>query len=183
MSVLTRKKSASLPVSDLQWRARKVAMQAAKLADQAGPVTAKAAVSARRGAVRGGGAAASWAGPRVGRTRAWMAVRAARGSVSVQETVAPKVGAMLAATARRLDPPRQRSRPWPKLLAGTAILAAGGAAATAMILRTRRHELGDMPAPKPAMDTADQAVKVFSQNAEAERERTEADLNGLTRTR
>jgi hypothetical protein len=159
-------------------------MQAAKLADQAGPVTAKAAGSARRGAMRGAGGAPSWAGPRVGRARAWMAVRAARGSVSVQETVAPKVGAMLAATARRLDPPKQRSRRWPKLLASTAILAAGGAAATAMILRTRRRGLGTMIAPKPpVMDTADQAVKVFSQNAEAERERTEAELNGLTRSR
>jgi hypothetical protein len=91
---------------------------------------------------------------------------------------------MLSATARRLDPPKQRSRRWPQLLVGTAILAAGGAAATAMILRSRRSGLGTKIAPKPpVMDTADQAVKVFGQNAEAERERTEAELNGLTRAR
>ncbi len=58
-------------------------MQASKLADQARPMGRRAALTARRGA----GGAASWARPRVGRVRAWMAVRASRGSISVQENV------------------------------------------------------------------------------------------------
>src|SRR5215467_13232726 len=99
---VTSGKRATMPAADMQWRARKIAMQASKLADQARPLTKSAALTARRRA----GTAANWARPRVGRVRAWMAVKAARGSVSVQETVAPRVAAMLAATARKLDPPK-----------------------------------------------------------------------------
>jgi hypothetical protein len=180
VSVMTRKKSASMPAADMQWRARKIAMQAAKLADQAGPMTRRAAGTARQGA----GDAASWAKPRVGRTRAWMAARAARGSVSVQETVAPRVSSMLASAARRLDPPKQRSRRWPRMLAGTAVLAAAGAAAAAMALRSRQRDLLATAPPKPpARDNAESSVKVVNPSADAERERSEADLNGLSRAR
>jgi len=180
VSVMTRKKSASMPASDMQWRARKIAMQASKLADQAGPVTRRAAVTARRSA----GGAADWAIPRVGRARAWMAVRAARGSVSVQETVAPRVSSMLTAAARRLDPPKQRARRWPRVLAGAAMLAAAGAAATAMMLRSRPRGLAaPLPSRPAARDNMDQPVKMVNPNAEAERDMSEADLNGLSRTR
>jgi len=180
VSVMTRKKTVSMPASDLQWQARKIAMQAAKLADQARPMTMKAAVSARQGA----GEAAAWARPRVGRLRAWMAIRAARGSVSVQETIAPRLSAMLAATARQLDPPKQRSRRWPKILAGTAMLAAAGATTAAMLLRSRPRDLtAPVPPKRPAKNNADQAVKLLNPNAEAERERSEADVNGLSRSR
>src|SRR5215472_13803713 len=129
-----------MPAADMQWRARKIAMHASKLADQARPMTMRAAVTARRGAT----GAAGWARPRVGRMRAWMAVRAARGSVSVQESVAPRISAMLASAARRLDPPRPRARRWPKVLAGTELLAAGAAAATALAMRNRAR-----PKPPP----------------------------------
>jgi hypothetical protein len=177
---MTRKKSASMPASDMQWRARKIAMQASRLADQAGPMTRKAAFTARRSAVD----ASDWARPRVGRARAWMAIRAARGSVSVQETVAPKVSSVLAAAARRLDPPKQRSRRWPKVLAGTAVLAAAGAAATAMVLRKRPRGLTSPLPPRPAArDSAEQSVKMVNPNGESERDMSEADLNGLSRTR
>ena len=180
MSVMTRKKFASIPASDMQWRARKIAMQASKLADQARPMTRKAAITTRRGA----GGAADWARPRVGRARAWMAVRAARGSVSVQETVAPKVSSVLAATARKLDPPRRHTRRWPKVLAGTAMLAAAGAAGTAMLLRSRsRGLITPLPPRPPARDSAEQSVKVVNKKAEAERDMSEAELNGLSRTR
>lgn len=180
MSVMTRNKSASMPAADMQWRARKLAIQASKLADQAGPVTKRAAGTARRGA----GGAADWARPRVGRVRAWMAMRAARGSVSVQETVAPKISSMLAATARKLDPPKRRARRWPKFLAGTAMLAAGGAAATAIVLRNRARKLhAPLPPRPPATEQADQSVKVMGQQTEAEREMSEAGFNGLSKTR
>jgi hypothetical protein len=180
VSVMTRNKSTSMPAADMQWRARKIAIQAAKMADQAGPMTRKAAGTARQGA----GGAANWAKPRVGRVRAWMAVRAARSSVSVQETVAPRVSSMLASAARRLDPPKARSRRWPRMLAGTAILAAAGAAATAVVLRNRQRDLATTLPPKsPARDNAEHSVKVVNPGDEAERERSEADLNGLSRTR
>ena len=179
MSVTSGKRTAT-PAADMQWRARKIATQASKLADQAGPMTKNAARNARHRA----GTAADWAKPRVGRVRAWMAVRAARGSVSVQETVAPRLSAMLAATARRLDPPKPRSRRFPKVLAGTALLAAGAAAAAAMAIRNRqRTMLPPMPPRPSAGGTAEQPATVLNPSAEAERGRREAEVNGLSRTR
>jgi hypothetical protein len=177
---VTTTKQTTMPAADMQWRARKIALQASKLADQAGPMTRKAALTARQGA----GSAANWARPRVGRARAWMAVRAARGSVAVQESVAPRVSSMLAAVARRLDPPKPHSRRWPKVLAGTALLAAGAAAATAMAMRNRPRSLA-MPTPqRPPARTPEQAPStVLNPSAEAERAKKETDVNGLSRTR
>jgi hypothetical protein len=183
VSVTTRRQSA-MPAADMQWRARKIAMQAAKLADQAGPMGRRAATTARLGA----NGAAGWAKPRVGRVRAWMAVRATRGSISVQESVAPRVSSLLAATARRLDPPGPQARRWPKVLAGTALLAAGAAAATAMAMRGKSRA---MPYPVPQRGSAgastDQRSSMVNPNAEAERARKErarkeTEVNGLSRT-
>ena len=150
-------------------------MHAGKLADQARPMTKKATIGA-----------AGWARPRVGRVRAWMAVRAARGSISVQETVAPRVSSALAGVARRLDPPRPRSRRWPKVLAGTALLAAGAAAATAMAMRSRaRKTPPPMSRRQPPSNVStvapDQRSKVL--NPSAEDDRAMADTNGMSRTR
>ncbi|HUZ52663.1 MAG TPA: hypothetical protein VMU94_09040 [Streptosporangiaceae bacterium] len=177
MSVTSRKQAA-MPAADMQWRARKIAMQASKLADQARPMTKSAAMTARKGA----GSAATWARPRVGRVRAWMAVRAVRGSVSVQETVAPRVSAMFAMAARKLDPPKPRSRRFPKVLAGTALLAAGAAAAAAMAMRSRQRAMPPpMPPRPPDRGAADQQSAVL--NPSAEEARREAEVNGLSRTR
>ena len=153
-------------------------MHASKLADQARPMTRRAGRTARQGAT----GAAGWARPRVGRARAWMAVRAARGSISVQESVAPRVSSVLAAAARRLDPPRPQARRWPKVLAGSALLAAGAAAAAAMAMRRRARQkpppMSHRQSPKVAPD---QRSKVLNPSAEAER--TMAETNGMSRTR
>jgi hypothetical protein len=162
-----------MPAADMQWRARKIAVQASRLADQAGPMTRKYAVGA-----------AGWAKPRVGRMRAWMAVRAARGSIAMQESLAPRISAMLAATARTLDPPRSQSRRWPKVLAGTALLAAGAAAATALAMRRRsRPAPPPMTRRQPPKGSSDQRSPVLNASAENERERAMAEPNGMTRTR
>lgn len=169
-----------MPTADMQWRARKIAMKASRLADQATPMTKRAALTARRSA----GDAAGWAKPRVGRVRAWMAVRAARGSVSVQENVAPAISSVLAAAARRLDPPRQQARRWPKVLAGTALLAAGAAAATAIAMRSKsrsRSLTRSMPQRQPAGTAPGQRSPVAK--PEAERSKAEAGVNGLSRAR
>jgi len=175
-------KRTAMPAADVQRRATKIAMQASKLADQARPITMNAAMSAKRQA----GSAAEWAGPKVVTIRTWMAVRAARGSVSVQESMAPKVAAMLEATARRLDPPKPRSRRMPKILAGAALLAAGCAAAAAMAMRNREALMQPPPAPpRPAAasrGTGEQPSTVMDQSAEAERASSRSDVNGLSHT-
>jgi hypothetical protein len=177
---VTSGKRPALPGADMQWRARKIAMQASKLADQARPLTKSAALKAKRRA----GTAANWAKPRVGRVRAWMAIRAARGSVSVQESVAPRVAAMLAATARRLDPPRPRSRRVPKMLAGIALLAAGAAAAAAMAMRNRQRSIAPPPPPRePTRATGEQPATALNPNADAERTKSKSGVNGLSSAR
>ncbi len=175
-----------MPAADMQWRARKIAMQASRLADQARPMTKMATTTARRSA----GDAFGWAKPRVGRVRAWMAVRAARGSVSVQENVAPAVSSVLAAAARRLDPPRAQRRRWPKVLAGTALLAAGAAAATAMAMRNKSHARSrsmtrPMPQrpPAPARGSSDQRSRPLNPTTESERTKADSGVNGLSRAR
>jgi hypothetical protein len=179
----TSRKQAIMPAADMQWRARKIAMQASKLADRAAPMTKSATKTARRRA----GSAATWAGPHVGKARAWMAVRAARGSISMQETVAPRVSAMLAMAARKLAPPKPQSRRWPKVLAGTALLAAGAAAAAGMAMRKNARMMRSMPpSPMPSgtasSSTTEPQSGVLNRNAEAERARREAEVNGLSRT-
>ena len=146
-------------------------MHAGKLADQARPMTKKATITAT-----------GWAKPRVGRVRAWMAVRAARGSISMQESVAPRVSSVLATVARKLDPPRPQARRWPKVLAGTALLAAGAAAATAMAMRNRkRPTLLPLAHRHPARGASDQRSKVVNPNAETDR--AMAEPNGVSRSR
>jgi hypothetical protein len=179
VSVTTQKRSV-MPAADMQWRARRIAMQAAKLADQGKPVTRRAAIMARQGA----GDAAVWAKPRVGRVRAWMAVRAAKSSITVQESMAPRVSSVLAATARRLDPPKPQSRRWPKVLAGVALLAAGAAAATAIAMRSKSSQV--IPTPimprKPAGGSTDQQTRMTSPAAQPQR-MADSEVNGLSRSR
>jgi antitoxin (DNA-binding transcriptional repressor) of toxin-antitoxin stability system len=163
----------------MQRRARKLGVQATKLAEQAKPMTKQAAVTARRTA----GDAATWARPKVDGARSWLAIRAARGSVAVQDQVAPRVSAMLDATARRLDPPRPKSRRWPKLLAGAAVLAAGVAAAAAAAIAVRgRPNARITPLPRPSSDNGREQSSAAHSRAEAEGPRAESPVHGLSRT-
>src|SRR5215475_5377246 len=134
------------PPADMQWRAKNISMQASKLASQAGPATKLVVVTARQGADD----AAEWAKPWITKIRIWMAAGAARGSVLVQERVAPEVSTMLANAARKLDPPKEKSRRWPKVLAGMSMLAAGGAAAASAAIRNKQAAtLTPIPMPPP----------------------------------
>ncbi len=162
MSV-TSKNQAVTSAAEVQRRAKKIAGHASKLADQAGPLTKSAAMTARHGA----GSAAEWATPHVARARTWMAVQASRGSVSVQETVAPKV-------SQKLDPPAQRARRLPKVLAGTAMLAAGAAAAGAMAIRNRQPQLPPPLPPRPA--NPDESAAVLNPSSDSDN-----PVNGTSR--
>jgi hypothetical protein len=173
-----------MPAADMQWRARKIAAHASKLADQAAPKTKRATKMARRRA----STAATWAKPHIGRARAWMAVRAARGSTSMQETVAPRISAMLTVAARKLEPPRRQSRRWPRVLAGTALLAAAAAAATAMTMRKNARMMRSMSSPAMPQETSSRTAaepqsSTLNPKAEAQRAKRETEVNGLSRTR
>jgi len=95
--------------------------------------------------------------------------------------------AMLAMAARKLDPPRMKSRRWPRVLAGTALLAGCAAAATAMAMRKntrmmRSMQPSPMPSGSPSSSTTEAQSAGLNPKAEAERARREAEVNGLSRT-
>jgi hypothetical protein len=112
------------------------------------PMAKTAGLAAQRGA----GSAAAWAAPRVSGARAWTAPRIERSGFVIQDTIAPKICEVLAATARRVDvtapsvdvialradviSSRQR---WAKVVAGMAMLAVAGAT-VAVVLRRRRDD-------------------------------------------
>lgn len=141
MSVTTKYRGA-LSNAEMQLRAKRIAHQASKVAEQAGPMTKSVAMAAKYRAA----GAAERATPYVTRTRRWMAVQANHGSISVRKTLGPKVSDMLATTARKLDPPADRVRRVPTALAGGAILAAGAAAAGAVKMKSRKEYV---PPPMP----------------------------------
>ena len=131
-------------------RARQTAEGAKPVAAQVKPLANDTKDAASRGLRK----ARIWAAPQVERT----------GQV-LQDSVAPKVAAALASTARRLDPDKRKGRSWRKLAGVSALLAA--AAATVAALRNRAgpptaapDEDEDEPAPvvEPAKAGADGAA-------------------------
>jgi hypothetical protein len=109
-----------------------------------------------------------------------MAVKAARGSVSMQETVGPRIAAMLAMTARRLEPPKRRTRMMPPMLAGMALLVAVAAAVAAVSIRNRNAMRAMAMPPRGTPGPADQSAML---SPEAEQARREAEVDGLSQTR
>ena len=135
--------------------ARQIWQRARQTAEGAKPVAAQVkplANDTKDAASRGLRKARVWAAPQVERT----------GQV-LQDSVAPKVAAALASTARRLDPDKRKGRSWRKLAGVSALLAA--AAATVAALRNRAASPTaapdeDEPAPvaEPAKAGADGAA-------------------------
>ncbi len=149
MSVLTRKREAEAP-------------------DTGGRVLQLARHGAR--------GAATWAAPRVNGARAWAAPRIERGGLAIKDTIAPKISEVFVVTARRVDvtPPRRR---WPRVMAGTALLAAAGAA-VAIVLR-RRADDGTCGACGGAADagTSPERAQDGHPRADADASDAEDDLN------
>jgi hypothetical protein len=84
--------------------------------------------------VRSTGAAAARS---VRTTRAWAAPQVERAGQVLQDSVAPRISALLSAAARRLEPARQPRRLWRKLAGGSALTAAAGAVAAVVRGRSR----------------------------------------------
>lgn len=177
MSVMSRDEA--IVPADMQRRAKRIAVQATKLAEQARPMTTTATIRTKESAAH----AAKWARPRVDVARAWMAVRAYEGSAAVQKKVAPKVSSMMVDAAKKLDPPKRRSRLVPTILAGASLLAAGAAAAGAMAVRNKRTTTDAMPPPPPmpARTPPPGQPGAVDPNAESGRPSREADVNGRSR--
>ncbi|MDR2985660.1 MAG: hypothetical protein LBV34_12555 [Nocardiopsaceae bacterium] len=172
-------KNQAIMKADMQRRARKIAAQASDLADTARPMTTIVTIRAKRASAD----AAEWAKPRVDMARMWMALRMVSGSKAVQKEVAPKVSAMMVTAARKLDPPKRRSRRLPKVLAGTALLGAGAATAGAVAMRNKNTAATMPPPPMPARAPSPEQAGALDPNADTDRLSREADVNGLSKPR
>lgn len=139
MSILSRKRAAEAD-ADTRHRMQQPARPVV-LARAAVPMVKTAGTTARDSA-RG---AAAWAVPRVNGARAWTAPRIERSGLAIKDTIAPRISETLTATARRVDVTAPRldvtasRRRWPRVVAGTVLLAAVGAAA-AIVLRRRNDD-------------------------------------------
>jgi hypothetical protein len=157
MSVLSRKRAADIEAEaeaeDARARMQLLA-RSMVLARAAAPMAKAAGMAARDGARSAG----TWAAPRVNEARAWTAPRIERSGLAIRDTIAPKVYETLTATARRVDVPpvppvvevTARRRRWLKVGAGTALLAAVGAASAVVLLRRRND--GTCEAPEEAAE-------------------------------
>jgi hypothetical protein len=98
-------------------RARKAADQLKPMAEQMKPLAKSAGQAANR---------------RLYRTRAWAAPQVERTGKVLQDTVAPKVSAMLSTAAERIDPAKPQRGRWRRPVGIAAALAAAGSAAAAV---------------------------------------------------
>jgi hypothetical protein len=182
MSVLSRKREADAEAEAEDARARmQLLARSMVLARAAVPVAKTAGMAARDGAQ----SAATWAAPRVTGARAWTAPRIERSGLVIRDTIAPKISDTLTATARRVDVPAPlvvvevtaRRRRWLKVGAGTALLAAGAAAAF-VLLRRRNDGTGEAPEEAVEAGTGLQAAQDGQLRAGADGSGAEENVTG-----
>jgi len=105
--------------------ARQAAAQLRPAAERARPLAKTTGAAARRGILR---------------TRAWAAPQVERSGRVLQDTVAPRVSAMLSSAAKRIDPSQPRYRRWKKPVGFATLTAAGGALAAFFRIRRKQSE-------------------------------------------
>jgi hypothetical protein len=140
------RKTRSNGLGSARHRARQAAAQVKPVAAQIKPIAKSTGEAARH---------------RVRKTRAWAAPQVERTGQVLQDTVAPKVSALLSSAAQRLDPAEPRRRRWPKRI-GAATLTAAASAAVAFIRSRRRAgstTLADADDQAYAAKTSDGQVK------------------------
>jgi len=150
--------------SSRRHRARQAAAQVKSAAAQLKPLARSTGAAARR---------------RVHKTRAWAAPRAERAGQVLQDSVAPKVSALLSSAARRLEPAKPPRRRWRKL-AGISMLAAAAGAVAAVIRNRRKPEVTTSAAEADAGDVTSAAEMRGGQTRTSNG--TDADVNRTVRT-
>ena len=114
---------------------------------------------------------------RAHRTRAWAAPRVERTGQILEDSVAPKVSALLSEAAQRLEPDKPPQRSWRKPIAVAAVTAAACAAAAAFVRHRRKPDSmtpeanADVP---PAAEMGDGQTRTSTD--------ADADMKGEART-
>lgn len=155
MSRMKRKHEAGMAANGAWDRARQAAAQVQPLARSTG-------AAARR---------------RVHKTRGRAAPQVERAALVLQNSVAPKVSALLSSAAQRLEPAKPRRRPWRKL-AGISVFAAAAGAAAALVVHRRKPEVTT----SAAEADADELTPAAEMRDGPARTSTGADVNGRIRT-
>jgi hypothetical protein len=88
-------------------------------------------------------------------TRAWAAPQVERTGQVLQDSVAPKVSALLSSAAQRLEPEKPRRKRWPRLAAISVLTAAAGAAAALARYRRKPDVTTEADDVTPAAQTSD----------------------------
>src|SRR6266487_4137144 len=114
MSRRKRNHQASTTATNAWRRARQAAAQVKPAAAHVKPHAMSTGAAARR---------------RVHRTRAWAAPQVERTGQVLQDSIAPKLSALLSSAARRLEPAKPPRPRWRKLAVVSVLTAAAGAAA------------------------------------------------------
>jgi hypothetical protein len=113
----------------------------------------------------------------VRRTRSLAAQQVDRTGQILQDSVAPKVSALLSPAARRLEPAEPKRRHWRKLAVGSALTAAASVVA-AVVLNRRKPDVAT-PAEEADADKVTPTAKTRDGQA---RTRTGADADGRVPT-
>jgi hypothetical protein len=116
------------------------------------------------------------AGRGVHRTRAFAAPQVERAGQALEDSVAPKVSALLSSAAQRLEPPKPQRRRWRKLV-GISLLTAAISAGVAIV---RSRTTPDLTA--PAETDTESAVPSAQMPDEQATASTAADVDGQVRT-
>jgi hypothetical protein len=114
---------------------------------------------------------------RVHKTRSWAAPQVERAGRVLQDSVAPRISALLSSAARRLEPAGPQRRRWPKLVGGSAFTAAVGTVAA--LVRSRMKP--DSATAAAEADEDDVKPAPQTRNGQA-RTSTEANAKQPTRT-
>jgi hypothetical protein len=163
-------------------RARQAAAQVKPVAAQVKPLAKSSQAAARRG---------------VHRSRAWAAPQVERTGQVLQDSVAPKVSALLSSAAQRLDPAKPSRHRWRKP-AGIAMVTAAASALAAAIRNGRKSRATTSAAQgahvasvdhvtpvnvaPPDVAPVDQVAPVTKMPAGPADVSTDADVNGQVRT-
>lgn len=135
-------------------RARQLATQA-----QLAPLAANARIAAQQGMLG---------------ARTWTAPQLERLALALQEQVAPQVAAALAATARRIEPPRPARRRWPAAATGAVVIAGGAVAAVIIMNRRNSAPAAESGEPEGTAGASDTPSEMTAADAVG------ADVNGQT---
>ena len=148
---------------------------AAQVAAQVKPVAAQVAAQVKPVAKTAGEATRR----SLHRSRAWAAPQIEHSGQVLEETVAPKVSAMLSAAAQRIEPPKPPRQRWRTVLGLSLLAAAASATAAAAALRRRtKQDLWAPTAETGPDNTATAAQTPPGQPAT----NTDAEVNSQVRT-